>query len=230
MAGYDELPAGDKYVRSREIFRERAKSAFFAKHHARSLVEVINEYVARAMFAGSGQDMSAIPYADYIGGLLVSFTRTHFIIIDLIVCSELIESATLLQKQFELIARLNELNVTETMHALLEKTPNLRALKTEIRKLYGEYSRIAHSAHPEPLQLLGTIEREEGDYTALYPTFDENAYVALNHATACVVEYHSWAHPFCSRHYHTYDVAWGEAWLTQVIKIHHALFANFEKR
>jgi hypothetical protein len=44
MAGYDELPAGDKYVRSREIFRERAKREFFAKQHARSLVEVINEY------------------------------------------------------------------------------------------------------------------------------------------------------------------------------------------
>jgi hypothetical protein len=226
MVSNDELAASQRYVRSREVFRERARTEFFAKEHARSLVKIINDYVAQVMFAGSGQSMSAITHAEYIGGLLVSFTRTHFIAIDLIVCSELIESATLLRKQFELIARLQELNVSEPVNNLLERTPNLRALKTEVRKLYGEYSRIAHSAHPEPLQLLGRIERQEGDYTALYPTFDENAYVALNHATACVVEYHSWAHPFCSQHYQTYDLAWGEAWLTHVAKIHQLLFVN----
>src|SRR5438105_5016353 len=159
MAGHDELAAGDRYVRSREVFRERAKSEFFAKEHVRFLVKIINDYVARVMFAASGQDMSAIPHAEYIGGLLVSFTRTHFIVVDLIACSELIESATLLRKQFELIARLQELNVIEPVKNLLERTPNLRRLKTEVGKLYGEYSRIAHSAHPEPLQLLGRIER-----------------------------------------------------------------------
>ena len=220
----DKLVGAEKYIHSREVFRERARGQFFARDHARSLVDVINDYVVGAMFALSGQDMSTIPHAEYICDLIVSFTRTHFIVVDLIVSSELIDGTTLLRKQFELLARLQELGVAESLDDLLERTPNLRVLKTDIKKLYGQYSRIAHSADPEPLGLLGRIERHEGDYTPLYPIFVDNSYVALNHAFVSVVEYYLWAHPFFSRHCRSYDIAWGQAWLTRAVKVHNMMF------
>lgn len=224
MADPEELVGADKYNYSREVFRDRAKSEFFARKHARSLVEITNDYVAGTMFAGSGHDISDLPNAEYVSDLIVSFTRTHFIIVDLIVCSELIDSATLLRKQFELIARLHELSAAKTIDDLLERTPNLRALKTDIKKLYGEYSQIAHSAHPKPLELLGRIERDEGEYTPLYPMFSENSYVALNHAFVCVVEYYLWAHPFASSHWPNYHVTWGQEWLGAAVEIHNMMF------
>ena len=224
MGDTDGLIGADKYLHSRRIFRERARTEFFARNHAESLVTATNDYVAGAMLAASGHDMEGIPNAEYIGGLMVSFTRTHFIAMDLIVCSELIDSSTLVRKQFELVARLKELSAIESLDNLLKKTPNLRVLKEEVRRLYGEYSRIAHSAHPEPLQLLGTIETEAGDYTPLYPVFVENAYIALNHAVHSVIEYYTWAHPFCSRYYQSYNVEWGEAWLDRVAATHKAMF------
>ena len=200
MADEDHLREPDKYIYSRGVFRDEAKAQFFAEKHARPLVDVTNEYVAGVMFAGSGEDISSLPHADYISGLVVSFTRTHFVIMDLVVCSELIDAATLLRKQFELIARLEELSGAATLDHLLEKTPNLRALKTDLKKLYGEYSKIAHSSDPEPLGLLGTIEQPEGDYAPLYPIFSNNSYVALNHTVLCVMEYYLWAHPFALAH------------------------------
>jgi hypothetical protein len=215
----------EKYLRSREFFRQQAREQFFNREHARSLVDVIDDYVAGTMLAVSDEDISGIANAEYIGGLTVSFTRSHFTAMDLIASSELIDGVTLLRKQFELVARLKELAGSESGERLLEKTPNLQVLKREIRRLYGEYSRIAHSAHPQPLQLLGTIERNEGDYTPLYPVFVENSYVALNHAVHVVVEYYSWAHPFCAEHSAKYDRQWGEKWIEEVVRVH----AMFEK-
>src|ERR1043166_3572986 len=91
----------------------------------------------------------------------------------------LIDAATLLRKQFELLARLNELHAAGTIDHLLKKNPQFSALKTNIRRLYGEYSKIAHSAAPQPLELLGRIEDGKRAWTAVYPIFLEDAYVAL---------------------------------------------------
>jgi hypothetical protein len=159
--------------------------------------------------------------------LIVSFTRTHFIVMDLIVCGELIEAATLQRKQFELVARLNEIREAKSIESLLKKTPNLTTLRTRIKKLYGEYSKISHSASPLPLQLLGRIPTQEGEVTVVYPIFSENAYVALNHAAVTVFEYYYWAHEFFSRHINTYDRGWGEGWIIEATEKHQLMCDAF---
>jgi hypothetical protein len=147
-----------KYLYSREFFREQARKEFGDRNaHAIPLIRLLNDYVATTMLGASGHDVGAIPNSQYNLDLIVSFTRTHFIVMDLIVCGELIEAATLQRKQFELVARLNEIRETKSIESLIKKTPNLTTLRTRIKKLYGEYSEISHSASPLPLQLLGRI-------------------------------------------------------------------------
>ena len=41
--------------------------------------------------------------------LVVSFMRTHYVVNELIIYSEIIEASTLMRKQLELIARLKEI-------------------------------------------------------------------------------------------------------------------------
>ena len=191
------------------------------------VIQLLNDYVATTMLGASGFDVSAIPNFQYNMDLSVSFTRTHFIVMDLIVCGELIEAATLQRKQFELIARLNEIREAESVESRLKKTPNLGTLRTRIRRLYGEYSAISHSASPVPLELLGRISTQEGDWTVVYPIFSENAYVSLNHAAATVFEYYYWAHEFFSRHVNTYDRAWGEGWIIDATEKHQLMCDAF---
>lgn len=220
----NELVGAAKYLYSRRHFREAARGEFFAASpYAMRFVETMNEYVAGVVLSMSGQNFAAVANPQYICDLMVSFTRTHFIVVDLIVCSELIEAATLLRKQFELLARLNELATAESLDELLERTPNLRALKTDLKRLYGEYSRISHSAHPEPLTLLGESVREDGHWTPVYPHFQKNAYVALQNAFVTTVEYHAWADPFLMTHLDAYDAEWGGAWLQGALQLHDAM-------
>ena len=156
----------EKYLYSRDAFRVRAREEFFYRRPSiKLLVFAINEYVASSMLALSGQDMRSIPNGLYIVDLVVSFTRTHFVTIDLIVCSELIDGATLLRKQFELLARLNQLQATETVEHLINRTPNLSSLRTQVKTLYGDYSQVAHSSAPQSLQLLGREEYGDGVFT-----------------------------------------------------------------
>ena len=146
---------------------------------------------------------------------------------DFTVCCELIEAATLLRKQFELVARLNEISTAESIESLLKKTPNLASLRTRVKTLYREYSEISHSANPVPLELLGRISKENGDVTVVYPIFSQNAYVSLNHAAATVFEYYYWAHEFFARHINTYDQTWGEGWIIKATEKHQLMCDAF---
>ena len=214
MPSINHPQATEEYLFSRNVFRSQAQKEFYeGKHGVTGLVFAINDYVATTTLELSGQTIQPIQNGPYILGLMVSFVRTHFIIIDLVACSELIDAVTLLRKQFELLARLNELNIFGSSSHMLKKTPNLSVLKTNVSKLYDEYSGIAHSAHPESLQLLGRIKHGESEATSVYPVFHKNAYVTLQHVALSVFEYHIFAHQFLSKNYQNYDSNWGGSWL-----------------
>lgn len=189
-----------KYVRSREAFRQKAVKDFIAADsEATDLIYRSGEYVAWFTLGLSGKDFRSVPNGLYISDLIVSFTRTHFIASDLVLAGELIDGATLLRKQFELLARLHELS-EEDEKALERKVPNVRALKSQLRRLYGEYSEIAHSASKLPLRLLGRVSDAEGDRTPVYPHFDDNARIAALHLTGTVAEFALWCETFLAKH------------------------------
>jgi len=211
--------ATEKYLSSRDALRAQAKAKFFAHNpNAAPLVASINDYVATSLLGLSGQDTRPVPNGPYVGALIISFVRTHFIIIDLVTCCELIEAATLLRKQFELLARLKELRTSETIEHLLRRTPNLSTLETPIKTLYGMYSEIAHSSTPEWLELLGRIEQSGEPKLHVYPAFDKNAYVALSHVAHTVFEYYIWAHQFFCENFPNYSKDWAEEWLFDAIQ------------
>ena len=103
--------------------------------------------------------------------LIVSFIRTHFVIIDLIEASDLIEAATLIRKQAELLARFNEIGDND-LHKLFGKTPNIKAVN--IGSTYGSLSEIAHSAKLETMSLLGVQDHAEHTAFSVYPVFNEH--------------------------------------------------------
>ena len=216
----------DKYLASRGVFRGIAKQRFFENPHADPLISTLNEYVATTMFAMSGKDVRNIQHGMYIAKLIVSFVRTHFIAIDHTVHGELIESATLIRKQFELLARLNELRRNESVDSLLKRTPNLSSLQTQIKILYGTYSEIAHSSTFQPLELLGSVDVQGGSMTAVYPVFSEHAYTSLSHVALCAFEYFLWADTFFAEHIDGYDKNWASAWAPRAFHAYESVFAE----
>ena len=215
--------AQDKYLNSREVFREVARNKFFENPHALPLIAVANEYVATTMFVMSGKDVRNIKHGLYIAKLIVSFVRTHFIAIDLATCGELVEASTLTRKQLELLARLNELRKAESVEKLLKRTPNLSSLQTKIKELYGSFSEIAHSSTLQPLELLGSVDVQDGSMAAVYPVFSENAHVALSHLAFCVLEYFFWGNDFFAENFKDYDTVWASEWLPRAVQAYEAI-------
>ena len=103
--------------------------------------------------------------------LIASFIRTHFVILDLIESSDLIEAATLIRKQIELLARFNELD-SKDIEELCGKVPNVK--NVNIGATYGALSEIAHSAKFEPLSLLGVEVSEKSIAFFVYPQFNKH--------------------------------------------------------
>lgn len=216
-----------KYISSRNSFREIAKNNFFDKNpQISNLIEAINSYVATVMLDLSGKNFRSLENGLYIGDLIVSFTRTHFIVVDLILYSELLEAATLMRKQMELLARLNELKSSKDPSLLLNKTPNLSMLSTQLKRLYSDYSEIAHSANPEKLSLLGKTLHDEKRYTTVYPQFDENSYVALQHLILSVFEYFLWAHVFFKENNFGHDIKSSEKWLNETVEVYEEIYCK----
>lgn len=215
--------AQDKYLCSRQVFREIARNKFFENPHALPLIAVVNEYVATTMFIMSGKDVQNIKHGLYIAKLIVSFVRTHFIAIDLTIQGEIVEAATLTRKQFELLARLNELRKVESVENLVKRTPNLSSLQTVLKSLYGSYSEIAHSSSLQPLELLGSVDVQDRSMTAVYPVFSEHAYTSLSHIAFCVLEYFLWADEFFPENFKEYDSSWASEWITRAAQAYEAV-------
>ena len=181
-----------RYLQSRASYRDTAVAAFREREpDALPLLQQVGELVARTTFFASGRPFDSFAGGLYIGDLIVSFCRSHFLTADLVQNGELIACAAILRKQMELVARIHELGVLdETL--LAKQVPNLKHLPERVRRLYGEYSRLAHSADPESIRLLGYLPGEDGKiYTPLYAEFTANAYVALNHVCLVALEFHT---------------------------------------
>lgn len=103
--------------------------------------------------------------------LIASFIRSHFVIIDLIESSNLIEAATLIRKQAELLARFNEIG-DKDITKLYGVTPNIKAAK--IGSTYGSLSEIAHSSKIETMSLLGIEDNGEQTCFSVYPVFNQH--------------------------------------------------------
>lgn len=183
----------EKYVRSRDQFRSEALKRFLGLHEkSNQYIAAMNEVVASHMLYVSGKDWSHIENGEYISKLIVSFTRSHFILTDHILHGELIESAVLLRKQFELMSRLVEINTGTDIEMLLKKTPNVKHLEHDLKRLYSDYSEITHSTDIQKLDLLGYVESNDESFVAVYPVFQENSYIFALHLFLLFSQYHFW--------------------------------------
>lgn len=215
-----------EYLYSREVFRQRAQKKFFDNDpNVRILLDSVSELLLAFTLPLSDRNLAHVPNGQYVADLIVSFTRTHFIIAEHLTCSELVEAATLLRKQIELLSRLYELQETD-LQALIKRTPNLKRLETNVRRLYGEYSEIAHSSNPEKLQLLGRIKIEQGTVTVLYPQYEENSLVTLQHVAMSVFEFVVWMSGFWSNSFDDLDLDSLAPLLEASINAHHELYKN----
>jgi hypothetical protein len=206
-----EETSAERYIRCRKAFREKAANDFLTKRpRANLLVATATELVANLTYFSTDKDIRPIKNGHYINDLIASFCRSQFAAADFVIYGELVEAATIIRKQMELLARLKELSAGEALEDLIGDTPNVRHLMPNLRKLYGEYSAIAHSSTPQKLQLLGEVEKDGLTYTPLYPLFDENAYVALNHLIILTFEFALWAMDFYRRELAGYDSGYDE--------------------
>ena len=195
-----------KYLYSRDHFRKLAQHDFLKfNDEANLLVASVNELVASLTLFVSGKNLAEIGNGLYLGDLMVSFCRSHFIAVDLLLGGELVEGAVIVRKQIELLARLNEISSGLDIARLIRKTPNIKHLKTGLYRLYSEYSEISHSASPKVMELLGRKDYENGVFTPLYPEFQENSYVSMQHLVISALEYYVWCVNFFNDNFEGYD-------------------------
>jgi hypothetical protein len=187
-----DVASREKYLQHREAFRRRAVESFHANDPSiAGFIAATGELVAASTLFLSGKDLSATTQRLYLGDLIVSFCRTHFIVLDLLQNCELVECATLIRKQIEVMARVRELSKPSPIDRLIGKTPNVKHLSDQLRRQYDEYSEIAHSATPAVMRLMGTIKRDGTTHTPVYPEFGSDAYVAMNHVGWLCAEFYS---------------------------------------
>lgn len=105
-------------------------------------------------------------------GLCASFLRTHFIINNLIMSSDIIEASTLIRKQLEAFTRLNELDKKDAS-VLKQKTPNVNnVFNNTTKELYKQLSEIAHSGSKSVIDLISNFEENNHRAEAnIYPIF-----------------------------------------------------------
>lgn len=219
----------EKYLHSRAHFRSMAQNDFLKFNpNANDVVAISGELVASLMFFLSGKSLRDIRNGLYIGDLIVSFCRSHFISSDLIISGELVEAAVITRKQMELIARLNECLGEVDIESLIKRTPNVKHLKSKLKRMYSNYSEIAHSASPKTISILGRRDYESGTFTPLYPIFDDNSYVALQHMTLLVFEFYLSCSLFLNNNFTEYDGTRDTIFFEELVKKNHAIFGDGE--
>ena len=111
--------------------------------------------------------------------LMVSFMRTHCVINELVLNSEIIEAATLMRKQLELLARIKEIDVGE-LKKLNKRVPQVNHVPW-MKEFYGLWSNVAHNASVDSLDLLGyNMDDENHKRCYVQPTYTENTIETLN--------------------------------------------------
>ncbi len=217
----------EKYIYSRDHFRKIAQHQFLSyNENSNLLIALTNELVASLTLFVSGKSFREIENGLYLADLMVSFCRSHFIASDLILGGELVEGAVIIRKQIELVARLNELSSGLSVNKLLRRTPNIKHLKSGLNKLYSEYSEISHSASPEVMKILGWKELEQGTFTPVYPEFQGNAYVAMQHLIVTALEYYVWCGNFLLDNFTEYDPTYDSFVFKKAYEQHQKVFTG----
>lgn len=189
----------DAYLAQREGSRMRARREFLRSPHARTVFHSLRHSVTDFVYGMSGRSWEAAPHANYYVGLQTSYLRTQGLVLDLACDGEVLDGATLLRRQIEVIARLHELDETEDVSKLLKRTPNVNALKSRVRGLYGSYSEIAHSSVDYVFDLLASGEAGLEQWVSVYPKFSTNSHVLLQNAAMVHLEFLLWARDFGDR-------------------------------
>lgn len=207
---WEPNPVLDDHLHQRSTWEQRSRAAFYGTdQEAHLLASFILEALADFTKRSSGQMWPRQgKEGEYSAGLVVSFIRTQFMVVKCAEESHLIEGSTLLRKQLEVVARLNEIDNSEgTLDKLLKNTPHLGALKSKVRRLHGSYSEIAHSSEPDHFQLLGYGAKDEHQhYISMYPKFSRNSYVLLHNAGHVFIEFWAWLQNYNERHGEPWDL------------------------
>lgn len=140
------------------------------------------------------------PEASYQIGLAASFTRSHYIVSSLLLEGELIEAVTLLRKNLEVLARLNEVEQLP-LDQITGKTPNAKyAFDDKKAPVYGHLSEIAHFSTPDAGDLLQPAVVGDRIGPRIVPAYDERAagymdllqYLAIRFAQWQLTKLHVW--------------------------------------
>ena len=112
--------------------------------------------------------------------LLASFIRTHFLISDLFMQGDLIETITLIRKQLESLVRMHEIDEKPLMR-LYRKTPNVcNIFKSSGKKIYPKLSEVAHFGTPEVGELLKVVETGDLIGPSLIPIYHDYSLACLD--------------------------------------------------
>jgi hypothetical protein len=125
-------------------------------------------------------------------GLSASYIRTHFLVTDLILNGDLVEATTLIRKQLESLARLNELDEksVETLHG---RTPNVGMFfQHGGGAMYGQLSEVAHFSKPRVSELMKLIQEGERFGPSLHPVFTEKSFACLDMHHFVAIYFLSW--------------------------------------
>lgn len=206
-----------RYLTNLQGFRLIAMKEFEETDPAyAALLSAADEYVAHLIYSLSGNTMVENETERYLHYLLVTFVRGHFNVTHFARSGELLEGGVLFRRQMEVLARLHEVRATPDLASLLRRTPNVGGLQTNLNRLYGSYSAIAHGSDTREGDLLGTpFGEDHGDAYPVFPCFTRHAYVLVCHVVFSVLELHFWLLEHADDLGWPIDKDWVEAWWTR---------------
>jgi hypothetical protein len=146
------------------------------------------------------------PSLSYQIGLVTSYTRTHFLVTDLILNGDLIEAVTLIRKQLESLARLHELD-HKPLDRLQGVTPNVGMFfRHGGGAIYGHLSEVAHFSRPRVSELMHVIQDGERTGPSLHPAFTEHSFACLDLHHFVAIYFLVWITEKLKEWYSTIDV------------------------
>lgn len=172
------LPAACEFqgesMRAREIAREEYRKAETQEENILRIS--IDGLLAKLASNMKNKIENADDKTSYQISLVTSYVRSHYIINEMILDSDIIEATTLIRKQLESLTRIHELDKNPLLK-LLKKTPNvINCFKSVGKKIYPHLSEIAHFATPRVGELLHVVE--DGDLVgpSLHPRYTKSAH------------------------------------------------------
>lgn len=172
------LPAACEFqgdsMRAREIAREEYRKAETQEENILRIS--IDGLLAQLASNMANKIENTDDKTSYQISLVTSYIRSHYLINDMILDSDIVEATTLIRKQLESLTRIHELDKNPLLK-LLKKTPNvINCFKSVGKKIYPHLSEIAHFATPRVGELLHVVE--DGDLVgpSLHPRYTKSAH------------------------------------------------------